>query len=171
MNFDSARIIRELDWNKDLFKNLLSGIPSHEYLWKINKEKWCLLEIVCHLLDEEREDFRKRLKHILDNLNQDFDPIDPVGWVKKRNYLDKDYDKELEMLFHERSQSVTWLKDLKTPNWNNSYDHPTIGIMTSKLMLSNWLAHDYLHIRQILKVKFDYLKHHTRESLAYAGEW
>jgi hypothetical protein len=43
--------------------------------------------------------------------------------------------------------------------------------MTAMLFLSNWLAHDYLHIRQIIKLKFDYLEKMTGEGLSYAGDW
>ncbi len=43
--------------------------------------------------------------------------------------------------------------------------------MTAKMFLSNWLAHDYLHIRQITKLKYDYLKQLTNEDLNYAGNW
>ena len=39
------------------------------------------------------------------------------------------------------------------------------------MMLTNWLAHDYLHIRQIIKLKFDFLKDQSDEHLSYAGEW
>ena len=171
MMFDSIKIIGELERNILLFNNLLKGIPSEEYLWKKSKNKWCLLEIVCHLLDEEREDFRKRLRHILENLKKDFDPIDPVGWVQKRDYLAKDYNTVLQQFLSDRNESIKWLNSLENPNWKNEHRHPTIGIMTAKLMLSNWLAHDYLHLRQIIKVKFDYLKQHTKESLSYAGDW
>ena len=171
MIFNSAHIIDELERNKLLFNNLLTEIPSEEYLWKTNTKKWCILEIICHLLDEEREDFRKRTKHILENKNEEFDPIDPVGWVQKRNYLAKDYDAVLQEFLVERNESIKWLNSLENPKWKNEHHHPTIGSMSGKLIMANWLAHDYLHLRQIIRVKFDYLKQHTKESLSYAGEW
>ena len=55
-------IIQKLAKNRALYKILLNNVPEAEFLWKINPEKWCLLEIVCHLFDEEREDFRTRTK-------------------------------------------------------------------------------------------------------------
>jgi hypothetical protein len=39
------------------------------------------------------------------------------------------------------------------------------------MFLHNWLAHDYLHIRQIIRIKYDYLKKTSGEILLYAGEW
>jgi hypothetical protein len=43
--------------------------------------------------------------------------------------------------------------------------------MSAGMLLANWLAHDYLHFRQITKLKYDYIKYRTGEDLAYAGTW
>jgi hypothetical protein len=140
-------------------------------MWKPNPEKWCLLEIVCHLYDEEREDFRARTKHTLETPNAPLPPIDPQGWVEARNYLQQNYHDKLNNFLTERELSVIWLQTLSNAKWDNAYEHPKLGRMTAKMFLANWLAHDYLHIRQITKVKFDYLKQLTNEDLSYAGNW
>jgi hypothetical protein len=129
------------------------------------------LEIVCHLYDEEREDFRARLKYVLEVPTEPFPPINPTGWVTERAYLKQDYAETLNNFLKERQQSVEWLQTLTSPKWDNAYDHPKFGSMSAKMFLSNWLAHDYLHVRQIIKLKFDYLKKLTGETLIYAGEW
>ena len=66
---------------------------------------------------------------------------------------------------------MEWLMNLDNPQWDNYYEHPKFGKMSAKLFFTNWLAHDYLHIRQILKLKFDYLKFISKEDLNYAGNW
>jgi uncharacterized protein YutE (UPF0331/DUF86 family) len=43
--------------------------------------------------------------------------------------------------------------------------------LSAKMIFKNWLAHDYLHIRQIIRLKFEYLKGFTGENLSYAGDW
>ena len=171
MNGDNKYIIEELLKNRAIFETLLSGLSSEEYLWRQNTNKWCLLEIVCHLYDEEREDFRARTKSVLETPTKVLLAIDPVGWVKDRNYIEKDYDPTLTSFLLEREHSVNRLHSLESPVWNKEHLHPKLGSMTAKLFLSNWLAHDYLHIRQIIKVKFDYLRKNTNENLNYAGDW
>ena len=168
---ESQLIYNELARNKDVFYNLLKDISKREYIWSQEKGKWCLLEIVCHLYDEEREDFRKRVKCVLDDPNTPPPPFDPLVWVKERNYIDQDYNQVLNNFLGERKKSVSWLHSLKSPKWDNTYHHPKIGPMSAQLFLSNWLAHDYLHIRQIVKLKFDFLKQISKESLNYAGNW
>ena len=168
---DHNKIIQELHRNQNVFKSLLIGVEKEEYLWKSKPEKWCLLEIVCHLYDEEREDFRARVVHVLKNLELPLLPIDPVGWVQERKYIQQNYDEVLNNFLTERERSVTWLQSLTDPKWDNAYHHPKFGEMTAKMFLSNWLAHDYLHIRQIIKLKFNHLKQVSGEPLTYAGEW
>ncbi len=170
MNY--AKIIHELSRNPDIIKGLLTGLTEEEYRWKPNPEKWCLLEIICHLNDEEREDFRARTRHVLETPTEPLPPNDPKGWVKDRNYIDQNYTEMIDKFVEERKQSVKWLKSLVDPTWDNVvYNHPKFGQMTAKMFLSNWLAHDYLHIRQILILKFDLLVQASNENLTYAGNW
>ncbi len=167
MNF----IIEQLQQNKSVFYNLLKDVNKDMLLWKQTPEKWCLLEIVCHLYDEEREDFRFRTKWVLDKPNQTPPAFNPVVWVSERNYMQQDYNNMLNKFISEREQSISWLKSLDKPKWENYYEHPKKGKLTAKFFLTNWLAHDYLHIRQIIKLKFDYLEHQSGEMLDYAGIW
>lgn len=168
---DYNKIIKELERSKATFKTLLEGLSEEQYTWKQNPDKWCLLEIVCHLYDEEREDFRARTKLVLESPELPLPKIDPIGWVKERKYIEQNYSEKLKEFLSEREKSIEWLNSLQNPKWVNAYDHPRLGMMTAKLFLSNWLAHDYLHFRQITKLKFHYLKHLSGEDLTYAGNW
>jgi len=165
------KIIQALARNKNIFKELLKEVSQEEYLWKINSEKWCLLEIVCHLFDEEREDFRTRTKLVLQDPKIPLPTFDPTKWPKERAYLQQNYDEKVYNFLNERDQSLDWLQSLKNPQWDNAYQHPKLGEMSASLFLANWLAHDYLHIRQILTLKFKYLEQLSQEPLTYAGRW
>ena len=166
---DHYKIIAELSKNGDLFKNLLEDLSSDAYLWKPAPEKWCLLEIVCHLYDEEIEDFRTRTKHVLETPDLPMQLIYPEKWVAERKYLEQNYRDVLDKFLAERRASVQWLRSLKEPAWGNSYQHPELGALTAKLFLVNWLDHDYLHIRQILNLKHGYLGAYSGEGLFYAA--
>ena len=39
----------------------VSSLSAQEARWKPSEGRWSALEVVCHLADEEREDFRVRL--------------------------------------------------------------------------------------------------------------
>jgi len=164
-------IISELKTNQKVFENLLKNRAQEEYLWRPQPKKWCLLEIVCHLLDEEREDFRARVKHTLETPLADLKPINPRGWVLERNYINQDYNEELSSFLNERQQSVSWLNTQIKANWDSAISHPALGTMSAKLFLANWLAHDYLHIRQITRCQYFHLQEKTNLDLKYAGNW
>jgi len=169
MNIDF--ITKKLQSHKDIFKSLLLNLTLEEYLWKPDSEKWCQLEIVCHLYDEEREDFRIRIKQILENPELPLPPADPAAWVTERRYVEQNYEAKLENFLIERDNSIEWLQSLDAPKWDNTHIHPTAGPISAEFILTNWLAHDYLHIKQITRTKYDYLKYYSGHSLDYAGEW
>ncbi|GAA3600878.1 DinB family protein [Flavivirga amylovorans] len=164
-------IIQQLENNQQVFKSLLMYKKDKQYLWRPQPEKWNLLEIVCHLLDEERDDFKTRVAHALDTPEKPLVPIDPVGWVKEREYSAKNYNDILFAFLEERKQSVIWLRSKLDANWQSKLSHPELGDMSAKLFLTNWLAHDYLHIRQILRYDYNYLKEKINLDLGYAGNW
>ncbi len=164
-------ITEKLSQNKKVFKYLLSGIPAEEYNWKPRPEKWCLLEIVCHLFDEEQFDFKARVRHTIENHPGDPPPIDPEGWVKSKRYIEQNYEDVQKKFLNERTNSVDWLKSLDSPKWENTYQHPQFGPMSAEFFLSNWLAHDYLHFKQITALKYMFLSKQENTNLIYAGEW
>lgn len=168
---DPEKIFKELHHNKDVFRELLSNIPDESILWSQNQKKWCMLEVVCHLYDEEREDFRTRVKCVLQDPVSPPPSFDPLIWVEERKYKEQNFGDVLSEFLKERDESVLWLRSLKEPEWTNAYHHPKLGPMSAYLFLTNWLAHDYLHMRQIIHLKFDFLKFKSGELLNYAGDW
>jgi hypothetical protein len=168
---NQTSIIKELLKNKGVFHNLLQGTTQEQYTWRPDEGKWCLLEVICHLYDEEKDDFRTRLKHCFRTPELPLPAIHPAEWVIERKYMDRDFDTMLDKFLNERVLSIEWLSDLQSPNWKEVHLHPKFGVMTPEMLLANWLAHDYLHIRQILKLKYSYLKKDSKADLSYAGEW
>ena len=164
-------VIEQLSQNKVLFHNILKDCDEKMFLWKQSPEKWCLLEIVCHLYDEERDDFRFRTQWVLEKPNETPPPFDPINWVTEHRYIEQDYAEILDKFMDERQHSIDWLKTLENPKWDNAYEHTKMGTITAEYFFNNWLAHDYLHLRQILKLKFDYLKQRFGGNLNYAGAW
>jgi hypothetical protein len=169
--FDSNSIIRELDANASVFSAMFSSVPPEHRKWKSAPGKWCALEILCHLYDEEREDFRARLKHVLQTPTEPLPKAEPLKWHADRNYMEQNYDNMLEKFLDERKQTIAWLSGLENPRWENAYQHPKVGPLPASMFLVNWLAHDYHHIRQLLNLKYQLLKETTGDSLKYAGEW
>jgi len=165
--------IKVLSDNLVEFKHIFTSWNKDLRLWKRSDDSWCFLEVVCHLLDEEREDFRLRLKTVFEGVENLFLPIDPEGWVKERDYINKNFDEVANMFYEERLASLKYLNDLDkfSPNWKNVINHQLFQPMSPIYFLNNWVAHDYLHLRQLTRIKYDYLDNISDDSIGYAGNW
>jgi len=166
-----APLIDELRANEAVFASLLRRVPEDQRTWRPAPDKWSMLEVVCHLYDEERDDFRARLRSVLDDPTQPLPPTNPEAWVSDRHYADQEYDTMLDAFLTEREASVRWLEGLVDPRWENAYQHPRVGPLTARMFLTTWVAHDYLHVRQIIRMKYQHLEATSGVSLEYAGGW
>lgn len=150
----------------------LAGATSDaQARWKPTPQDWSILEVVCHLADEEREDFRARTDHILHRPAEPAPPIDPEGWVTERGYNQRDLAEALADFRTERARSIAWLESLAAPNWDSVHDTP-FGPLRGGDLLASWVAHDLLHLRQLVELQWAW----TNSAVApydtgYAGEW
>lgn len=158
--------------NAEVFRHLLASVPKEQARWKPAPEKWSLLEVICHLADEERDDFRARLRATLQRPPAPWAPIDPVGWAAERRYNDRDLTRSLEEFLRERARTVEWLGGLGDVDLSASCEHPKAGRITAGDLLASWLAHDLIHIRQMTRLHYGYLAARAAPySLEYAGAW
>lgn len=164
-------LIGQLERSKSIIHAMLAALPPEEHRWRPAPEKWCALEVICHLRDEEREDFRARLRSTLADPRTPWPPIDPTAWVNERRYMEQDFDATLRDFLCEREQSLNWLRGQEHADWGNAYTHPKVGPVACELLLTNWVAHDLHHIRQLIQIRYAYLKSHTMVPLDYAGTW
>ena len=58
-------LFQELTHSTEMIRALLAGVGAEEARVKPSKGTWSILEVTCHLYDEEREDFREHLDFIL----------------------------------------------------------------------------------------------------------
>ncbi|MCA9918504.1 MAG: DinB family protein [Anaerolineales bacterium] len=162
----------QLRQNGDLIRQLVADIPEAQAKIKPSPEDWSVLEVVNHLYDEEREDFRQRLDYILHRPGEAWPPIDPAGWVTARKYNERDLSNSLQNFLDERQKSLAWLATLDNPNLDQSETHPLMGDFYAGDMLGSWVRHDILHLRQLVELKYFLLGDVIRPyDPNYAGEW
>ena len=139
--------------------------------WRPQPGKWSALEILVHLLDEEREDFRPRLLSTLEDPTAPWPSIDPEAWVTERDYQSRDREEVLRAFREERARSVQVLAGLRAAPWDHAYAHPTGEIRAGDLLRS-WLSHDALHLRQLAQRSYQRIGATCAPYLAdYAGPW
>ena len=149
---------------------LVAGLPLEAARWKPAPDKWSALEVVCHLGDEEVEDFRARVRHVLQSPAAPWPPIEPGRWVVDRRYQEQPFGPALARFLNERAVSLQWLAAQREAKWDNVYQHRTAGPLSARALLANWMAHDLLHLRQLARLQYEKLASFG-EQLDYAGPW
>lgn len=167
-----TRHIDRLVANAEVIRRLMSGVSAAQARWKPAPDRWSLLEVINHLHDEEREDFRTRLDLLLHHAERSWPPIDPFGWVTLREYNRRDLDTSVHAFLSEREQSVKWLRSLSHPAWQAAHAHPEAGTIRAGDLMVSWVAHDFFHVRQITNLLWESLAAtSTPYSTAYAGPY
>ena len=170
-NMEFSSLYQELQNSTEMIRALLAGVAPEAARIKPSAESWSMLEVVCHLYDEEREDFREHLDFILHRQNEKWHEIDSDSWVTGRKYNEQNFAEMQAKFFAEREKSFTWLKGLKNPGWEKTYTTPYRTISAGE-MLACWVAHDNLHIRQLVELRRLRLENITKPyNLDYAGDW
>ena len=150
---------------------LAQGVDDDQARWRPDADSWSILEVICHLLDEERKDFRVRLDITLHKPDETWPGIDPAGWMTEHNYNEQVLAASLQAFQEEREASLAWLKRLEAPDWEASYEAPW-GTMRAGDLLASWVAHDLLHMRQLVELHWAFKEQQVMPySTRYAGEW
>lgn len=169
MEFET--LYQDLAHGAEIIRALVLGVTQVEAQVKPTPESWSILEVVCHLVDEEREDFRQRVDFMLNRPGEIWPPIHPGAWVTERKYNERDLEQSLHDFLAERSISLAFLKGLESANWNASTT-TQFGERKAGDLLGSWVAHDNLHMRQLVELRRVRLQKITAPyDIRYAGEW
>ena len=151
---------------------LVSNVSTENAQWKPPSQNWSILEIVCHLIDEEVEDFRRRIQMTLEDPGQEWPSINPEIWAVERKYNQQNLQEKVQTFVAERTKSIAWLAGMSGADWSTTYQHRHFGPMKAGDLLAAWTAHDQLHVRQIAKRKYEIIRRDAGEfSAGYAGDW
>jgi len=162
---DLAEITRQLASQAEAIRVLAQSFTEEQAALKPGAEAWSLKQLMQHLYDEERSDFRRHLKKMFAGPQ----PPEPhIAWQTCRQAL--------EGFMEERQASIAYLSALQAPDWGicKEFRFGPSEMMTINAgeMLLSWVEHDILHLRQIVE-----LMHARNAGLAsdtaitYAGGW
>jgi len=151
---------------------LLAGADAELARWRPDVNRWSLVEIACHLRDEERADFPVRFELLLSARDEPFAPIDPEGWAIERAYRSEDLARVLADWRVEREGRLAWLRGLGEVDLTRERVAPWGRPISAGDMLAAWVAHDGMHLRQMLGVLHARLGADAQPfGTEYAGTW
>lgn len=164
-------LIQQLAETAEAIQNLTQGLTLKQARWKPDSNSWSVLEVINHLYDEEREDFRAHVDHLLHRAGQPWPEIHPQAWVIERQYNQRELTASLASFLEERALSLEWLKGLKFPQWEKAQQFEW-GSLSAGDVFFSWAAHDLLHLRQLVELRYNLTMQSAAPSdIRYAGEW
>lgn len=143
-----AEARRELGRLLAVLEALLAGVDPSDARTRPAPDEWSPVEILCHLRDEETEDFGARLRVIVDGAGE-FAPIAPERWAKERRYHDANLPDVLEALRVRRQASLDLLASVAPDTLTGSRPHRRLGRLSGLDILAAWVAHDRIHLAQL----------------------
>jgi len=161
----------QMGHHADAVYRMTLGVADEQARWKPTPDSWSILEVICHLADEEREDFRTRVAWALNGGTDPWHSIDPQGWVTSRGYNQRELAPSVTDYLAERKASLAWLAGLGEPDWTLEYPAPWGSIRAGDFMAA-WVAHDLLHLRQLVELHYAWTAAQAQPYIIqYAGEW
>ncbi len=169
---DIAQYTKQMAHHAEAIHKMTLDIGDEQAQWKPTPDDWSILEVICHLADEEREDFRTRVRWALGGGVEPWHPIDPQGWVTSRGYNQQELSASVADFLAEREASLAWLKGLVDPHWEQGYPAPWGSEMRAGDFMAAWVAHDLLHLRQLTELHYAWTAAQVEPfAVDYAGEW
>jgi hypothetical protein len=142
---------RELARLPQLLEVLLGDLEEPSASTRPAPDEWAPIEVLCHLRDEETEDFGARLRAALDGATE-FAPIDPERWVEERRYRSNRLDEVLRQLSARRAANVDVLASLAPEQLGAAVPHRRLGQLSGLDLLAAWVTHDRLHLAQLASI-------------------
>jgi hypothetical protein len=138
----------ELAQMPGVLDRLLGGLDAAAWRTRPAPAEWAPVEIVCHLRDEETEDFGARVRVVTEGSRR-FAPNDPERLAIERRYLDDDGPGALAAFHERRVDSLAFLAGLAPERLSGAAERPSGGALSGLDLLAAWVAHDRLHVAQL----------------------
>ena len=127
---------------------LLTGLDEAGARTRPAEAEWSPVEILCHLRDEEMEDFGARVRAILDGAER-FVPIAPERWAEKRRYREASLPEVMETFRARRRASLDLLASVAPHRLEGSRPLGRLGQLSGLDLVAAWVAHDRIHLAQL----------------------
>lgn len=153
MAFDLTEAITVLERTPATLRALLAGLPEPWITCNEGPDTFSPYDNLGHLIHGERADWMPRARIVLaQGAQRTFEPYDRFAQV--RESAGKTLAQLLDEFAELRAQNIVTLR-----SWNLSErelaleaQHPALGTVTLRQLLSTWVVHDLGHIAQTTRV-------------------
>jgi DinB family protein len=148
--FSPAAVARLLAATADELRNEVEALPDEVRGWHPAPGEWCVNEVLGHLVEAEGRGFAGRIQIILDHENPRLETWDQVAVTRDRADCGRPGDQALAELLAARVISVELVEGLSEESLERGGEHVSVGPVTVRELLQEWVHHDRNHVKQIL---------------------
>jgi len=153
MQFDLNKTFEILDNTPSVLKVLLNNLSEDWTHHNEGGESWSPYDVLGHLIHGEKTDYMARVNKILgDDPDNTFAPFDRFAQFEESK--GKTLHELLEEFAVVRKRNMDYLrsKNLQPFQFELVGNHPSLGVVTLRNLLSCWTVHDLTHTAQITRV-------------------
>ena len=137
--------------------------------WHFDPKEWCANEVVGHLIEAEKRGFAGRIREIKAGKPKT-SSWDQALVAKERN----DCARMTQSLWMEfmgvRNDSIVFVRSLGREDLGKGIEHPTVGRLTVRDLIHEWVHHDRNHTKQLLAIAQERVWPHMGNSQKFKGE-
>lgn len=164
---DAPALIARLERFPEALEAAVAGLGGADWRWSPAAAAWSIGDVLVHLVSEETDDFRERLRRTLEDPSLPWPPLDPQAVVAAARGSSPGPAELLRRFREERRASVAWLRGLAAPRWENVHAHPA-GPLRAGDLLASWAAHDARHLAQVARLLHGLA---ARDGVPYSGAY
>jgi DinB superfamily len=128
----------------------LAAVPERVLVWHPAPGKWCVKDVLGHLIEADRRGFAGRIRIILGADSSDLEGWEPAAVAAARMDCAKPATGLLDELAAMRAESAGLVSRLTATDLDRAGRHPMVGLLRVRDLLQEWVHHDRNHVRQIL---------------------
>lgn len=127
----------------------LRAVSEAELEFHPQPDRWCIKQIIGHLVEEDTRDFAGRIRQMIEQHLPTLDLNDQDAVARSRTDCGKSLSVLLAEFIAVRRQSAMFVASLGKSDLDRGGGHPKLGTITVRELLHEWIYHDLNHLNQI----------------------
>lgn len=150
-----AELLERFRRGGELLAMSTTGVAGAELDFVPGPGKWCIRQIVCHLMDSEMVG-RDRLSRVIAEENPSLIWYDQDAWATKLDYSRRKLSVSVELFRRVRAENFELIKDLPEATWQRVGTHSVNGTVSLLDLLRMYAEHAENHVMQIRNARVAY---------------
>lgn len=147
---DLTQIANSIQATPEALRVLLEPVPTEILRGRPAPGEWCVNEVIGHMIEVDHHGLDRRIRTILAEDQPELKSWPINETAAKRQDCERDTVELIDELAAMRQESAKMVVTLKPDQLDRSGLHPTVGELSVRDLLVEWLYHDANHLKQIL---------------------